>query len=41
MLTKCVSTRASLLVPDIEDSVPIEEKPKARSLIKSRLQFLR
>lgn len=41
MLLKCITTRASLLVPDIEDSVPQEEKATARSLIKSKLKFLR
>ncbi len=41
MLNKCVSTKATLLVPDIEDSVPVDEKPKARELIKEKLPYLR
>lgn len=33
MLTKCVTAKATLLVPDIEDSVPYHEKPRARDMI--------
>ena len=40
MLNKCVTTKASLLVPDMEDSVPTEEKPKARIMIKEKLKFI-
>jgi citrate lyase beta subunit len=41
MLNKCISTKATLLVPDMEDSVPPEEKPKAREMIASKLKFIR
>ena len=41
MLKKCVTAKATLLVPDIEDSVPYHEKPKARSMIQSYLKFIR
>ena len=41
MLNKCVTTKATLLVPDMEDSVPPEEKPKARSMIRDKLKFIR
>ncbi len=41
MLNKCVTTKATLLVPDMEDSVPPEEKPKARGMIKEKLRFIR
>ena len=41
MLNKCVSTKATLLVPDMEDSVPVDEKPKARELIRDKIPFLR
>jgi citrate lyase beta subunit len=41
MLNKCVTSRATLLVPDVEDSVPYHEKPKAREMIRDHLPFLR
>lgn len=41
MLNKCVTTKATLLVPDMEDSVPPHEKPKAREMIRDKLTFLR
>ena len=41
MLDKCVKSRATLLVPDIEDSVPYTEKPKAREMIRDNLQTIR
>mmetsp|Transcript_77679 Transcript_77679/g.107438 ORF Transcript_77679/g.107438 Transcript_77679/m.107438 type:complete len:113 (-) Transcript_77679:535-873(-) len=41
MLNKCVTTRATLIVPDMEDSVPPHEKPGARKMIKSKLDFIR
>jgi citrate lyase beta subunit len=41
MLNKCITTKATLLVPDMEDSVPPEEKPKARGMIKDKLKFIR
>jgi citrate lyase beta subunit len=41
MLNKCVTTKATLLVPDMEDSVPAEEKAKARVMIKDKLKFIR
>ncbi|TNV76799.1 hypothetical protein FGO68_gene9835 [Halteria grandinella] len=42
MLTKCVTTKASLLVPDMEDSVPEgQEKVKARELIRQNLKDIR
>lgn len=41
MLSKCVTTRATLLVPDMEDSVPVDEKPKARGMIRDRLVAIR
>ena len=34
MLNKCVTVRATLLVPDMEDSVPPHEKVFARDLIR-------
>ena len=41
MLNKCISTKATLIVPDMEDSVPPEEKPKSRFMIKEKLRFIR
>ena len=41
MLNKCVTTKATLLVPDIEDSVPPHEKPIARDMIRDKLPFIR
>ena len=41
MLNKCVTSRATLLVPDVEDSVPYHEKPKAREMIRDHLPFIR
>lgn len=41
MLNKCVTTKATLLVPDMEDSVPVDEKPKARVMIKEKLASIR
>jgi len=41
MLTKCVTTKSTLLVPDMEDSVPVPEKPKARQMIRDKLAYLR
>ena len=41
MLTKCVTTNSTLLVPDMEDSVPMHEKPLARQMILDKLPFLR
>jgi len=33
MLQKAQLSTATLLVPDIEDSVPLHEKPKARQML--------
>ena len=41
MLNKCVTTNATLLVPDIEDSVPYDQKPEARAMIRQKLPWLR
>lgn len=41
MLNKCVTVRATLLVPDMEDSVPPHEKPLARDRIRDSLEFIR
>lgn len=41
MLRKSVVSGATLIVPDIEDSVPVAEKPKARELINQFLPFIR
>ena len=41
MLNKCVTTKATLIVPDIEDSVPYSEKPRARQMISEKLKFIR
>ena len=41
MLNKCVTTRATLIVPDMEDSVPPHEKPVAREMIRDKLSFIR
>lgn len=41
MLSKCTTTKASLLVPDMEDSVPPEEKPKSRQMIRDKLKSIR
>jgi citrate lyase beta subunit len=41
MLTKCVIAKATLIVPDMEDSVPMAEKPKSRLMIKNKLEFIR
>ena len=41
MLNKCITTKATLIVPDMEDSVPNEEKSKARVMIKEKLKFIR
>ena len=41
MLNKCVTTKATLLVPDMEDSVPMEEKPKSRGMIREKLRWIR
>lgn len=41
MLLKCATSNASLIVPDLEDSVPLAEKPKARELIKKHLYNMR
>ena len=41
MLNKCVTTKATLLVPDMEDSVPPHEKLVARQLIHNKLKFIR
>ena len=41
MLNKCTTTKASLLVPDMEDSVPLEEKPKSRHMIRDKLKSIR
>ena len=41
MLNKCITTKATLLVPDMEDSVPVDEKAKARIMIKEKLKFIR
>jgi len=41
MLLKCVTANASLIVPDLEDAVPLHEKPKARQMIKEHLPKLR
>ena len=41
MLNKCVKTKATLIVPDMEDSVPPHEKPHARGMISDHLQMIR
>jgi citrate lyase beta subunit len=41
MLNKCVTTKATLLVPDMEDSVPVDEKPKSRVMIKDKIKWIR
>ena len=41
MLNKCVTSKATLLVPDAEDSVPYHEKAKAREMIRDHLPFIR
>ena len=41
MLKKSVVSGATLIVPDIEDSVPVAEKPKARHLVNQYLPFIR
>jgi citrate lyase beta subunit len=41
MLKKCVTTKATLLVPDMEDSVPVDEKPKSRGMIKDKIKWIR
>ena len=41
MLNKCVTTKATLLVPDMEDSVPVDEKPKSRGMIRDKIKWIR
>lgn len=41
MLNKCVTAKACLIVPDLEDSVPLAEKPKARELVKHHIPKIR
>jgi citrate lyase beta subunit len=41
MLLKCITAKANLVVPDLEDSVPMQEKPKARELIKLHIPKIR
>ena len=41
MLLKCITAQASLIVPDLEDSVPLFEKPKARDLVKQHIPKIR
>ena len=41
MLNKCVTVKATLLVPDMEDSVPSHEKPLAREMIRDKISFIR
>ena len=41
MLKKSVVSGATLIVPDIEDSVPVAQKPRARELINQYLPFIR
>lgn len=41
MLKKCVTVKATLLVPDMEDSVPPHEKPMARQMISENLSIIR
>ena len=41
MLNKCVTTASTLLVPDMEDSVPPHEKPLAREMIRDNLPRIR
>ena len=41
MLNKCSKVRATLLVPDVEDSVPPNEKATARSIIAEHLPQIR
>ena len=41
MLLICVAANASLIVADLEDAVPIHEKPKALQIIKENLPKLR
>jgi citrate lyase beta subunit len=37
MLNKCVTVNSTLIIPDMEDSVPLHEKPKAREMIRDKL----
>ena len=41
MLQKCVTTKATLIVPDMEDSVPIHEKDRSREMIRDSLASIR
>ena len=41
MLNKCVTVKATLLVPDMEDSVPIDQKKSAREMIRDKIVFIR
>ena len=41
MLNKCTTTASTLIVPDIEDSVPLDHKPAARDMIVSKLGEMR
>ena len=41
MLKKCTTVRATLLVPDMEDSVPTHEKPLAREMIRDQITTIR
>ena len=41
MLKKCVTVRATLIVPDMEDSVPQHEKPLARDMIRDEIASIR
>jgi len=41
MLKKSVVSGATLIVPDIEDSVPVSEKPMARKMINEYVPFIR
>ena len=39
--TKCISVSPSVYIPDMEDSVPLSGKIKARSLIAYKISFIK
>ena len=41
MLQKCVQTKATLIVPDLEDSIPVDQKDLARKNISEYVKFIR
>ncbi len=40
MLMKCVKARASCLIPDMEDSVPLANKAEAREVVRDHLLYM-